>query len=237
MKTNLKLIAVTLCLVMASTAKSQVLIALLFGDKLNTPNIEFGLIGGDNMSFLLDVEGSKPLNSFNLGFYFHFLLKNNSYISTGVFVKNTVGASGMPTYSRDNEDFDDIYADGELTKKINYFYVPILFQQRFHDNRWYLEGGLRLGLRNTANDQFDVEFVGGDLNYTLDVRDQYTRFDGGLVGGVGYKWKKTIKSVALGVNYYYGLKNVSKTDQKIKNSTIYFYVKIPIGAGKTKDPK
>ena len=43
--------------------------------------------------------------------------------------------------------------------------------------------------------------------------------------------------MAVGVNYYYGLVNVSKTDAypTIKNSSVYAYVKIPIGAaGKQK---
>lgn len=42
--------------------------------------------------------------------------------------------------------------------------------------------------------------------------------------------------MSIGVNYYYGLVNVSKNpDLTINNSAIYFYIKIPIGAGDTKE--
>jgi hypothetical protein len=130
-------------------AKGQVIISLLFGEKLNSPKIEFGLTGGLNRSYFNGMSNSEGLNNFNLGFYFHILLKNQSYLSTGVLVKSNVGASGMPTYSFGNPDFDNLYQDGELTTKVDYFYVPIMFHQRFN-NRWYLEGGLQPGLRNKA---------------------------------------------------------------------------------------
>lgn len=215
-----------------TTSDAQVLISLLFGDMLNTEKIEFGLIGGDNISWIHDIEGSKGLNNFNIGFYFHILLKNQSYVSTGVLVKSNVGATGMPTYSVGDPDFDEIFEEGILTKKISYFYVPVLFQQRFHNNRWYLEGGFQLGLRNGGKDIFDLDANDGELEYKTEVKSDYKHLDAGLLGGVGYKFKKEIKSIAAGVNYYYGLMNVSRIENTtIKNSSIYFYVKIPIGAG------
>jgi len=238
---NLNKFLLVLFLMISSSigANSQILISLLFGDALNSDKIEFGLNGGMNRSFINDISESKGMNNFNLGFYFHVLIKEQSYLSTGVMVKSNVGATGMPTYKIGDDDFDDVFKDGVLTKEINYFYVPILFQQRFHDNRWYLEGGFQAGLRHKAYDLFDKDAFDGTVSFKKDVRDEYARLDGGLVAGVGYKWKKQIKSISTGVNYYYGLANVSKVDgTTIKNSSIYFYVKVPIGAnGKKKKDK
>ncbi len=231
-----KILIAVYFIAMGHLAHSQVLISLLFGEKLNSDKIEFGLTGGDNISFINDLPNSKPLNHFNLGFYFHINLKNSQYLSTGVLVKSNVGASGMDTYPIGDPDFDDVFADGELTKKINYFYVPIMYHQRFN-NRWYLEGGFQLGLRTKAYDIFEVtDGYGGDVTYKTWAGDDYKRLDAGLIGGVGYKFKKNIKSTAAGINYYYGLMNVSTiSDVTMKNSSIYFYVKIPIGAGKSDD--
>ncbi len=51
MKQNLFKIALfSIVLFLPGTAKSQVLITLLFGDALNTEQIEFGLVGGMNRS-------------------------------------------------------------------------------------------------------------------------------------------------------------------------------------------
>lgn len=212
-------------------SNAQVLISLLFGEKLNSEKIEFGLEGGLNRSYFYDVPEANGLNNFNLGFYFHFLLKNSSYLSTGVMVKSNVGASGMMPYPIGEEDFDALFEDGNLTTKVNYFYLPALFHQRFN-NRWYIELGPMIGLRSTVKDIFTVSVLDGDLEYILDVSDQFKRLDAGVMGGIGYKIKKQTKSMAIGVNYYYGLVNVSKVDDlKIRNASLYLYVKIPIGTG------
>jgi hypothetical protein len=234
MKIQVKTIVLSLICLVPASATAQVLISLLFGEKLNSPNIEFGLEGGLNRSYFYDVPEANGLTNFNLGFYFHFHMMNSSYLSTGVMVKSNVGATGMPTYPIGDEDFDTLFADGNLTTKVNYFYVPILFHQRFN-NRWYIEAGPMLGLRSKVKDIFDVSLLDGDLEYTRDVSDEFKRFDAGLMGGAGYKFKKQIKSMAVGINYYYGLMNVSKkAESKVRNSSLYLYIKIPIGAGKSK---
>jgi len=230
-----KLFFIFVFLCFSTTSKAQILISLLLGDALNTDKIEFGLVTGLKRSYILDIEESSGLNNFNIGFYFHINMFKSSYLSTGVLVKTNVGARGMPTYPIGDPDFDDVYAEGELTKEINYFHVPILWHQRFY-NRFFLEGGLQIGLRSKAYDYFDLEDTyGGDLEYKRDVGDEYTRFDVGLLAGAGYKIRKQTKSTAVGINYYYGLNDVSKVeDITIKNSSIYLYVKIPIGT-KPKD--
>ncbi|MCK5693544.1 MAG: PorT family protein [Bacteroidales bacterium] len=237
MKTITRLCIITLLISLSTTSKAQILISLFFGDALNTEEIEFGLVGGLNRSYWLDVDESSGLNNFNLGFYFHINMFETSYLSTGVLVKSNVGASGMPTYSIGVPDFDDVFSEGELTTQINYFYVPIMWHQRFN-NRFYLEGGLQLGLRYKAYDYFHLEEaeIGGEVDYKRDVRDDYTRFDLGLLGGFGYKVRKQTKSTAIGINYYYGLLNVSRIpDMNIKNSSVYLYVKIPIGTHKKEE--
>jgi hypothetical protein len=235
MKNILRISVFLVLSILPASLNGQVLITILLGDALNTEKIEFGLLGGWNHSYIYTIEDSKPLNSLDLGFYFHFLIKNNSYFSTGVLVKSNVGATGMPVYSLDDPDFDAVFKDGTLTKKIPAFYVPILFHQRFN-NRWYIEAGPQLGLIHQCVDIFETSKLGGDVKFTLDVKDQYKHIDAGLLGGVGYKFKKQVKSMAVGINYYYGLVDVSAIpEQEIKNSALYFYIKIPIGVGKPKE--
>ena len=231
MKTLTKICLILIFTGFSATSNAQILISLIFGEALNTDEIEFGLTTGLNRSYILDIEESSGLNNFNIGFYFHINMFKTSYLSTGVLVKTNVGARGMPTYPIGDPDFDQVFAEGELTKKINYFYVPIMWHQRYN-NRFFLEGGLQAGLRSKAYDYFNLEEEDkSEIGYKTDVGDDYTRFDLGLLGGVGYKFRKQIKSTAIGINYYYGLLDVSKVpDIKIKNSSIYFYVRVPIGA-------
>lgn len=237
MKTLSRIIVLGILLSFPALSNAQVLISLVFGKALNTDKIEFGLAGGMSRSYINSISGSDPLNSFDLGFYFHILMKNNSYLSTGVHVKSNVGAQGMPTYSLGDENLDATFKDGTLTKKIPSFYVPILFHQRFN-NRWYIEAGPQLGLNYKEVDIFEVKAADGDVKYTRSVIDEYKRIDAGLLGGVGYKFKKQIKSMAVGVNYYYGLVDVSNNpNYEIRNSAFYFYLKIPIGTGPKEEKK
>jgi hypothetical protein len=141
MKNMVRISVFSFFLLFPVAINAQVLITILLRDALNTDKIEFGLIGGLSRSYINTISDANGLNNFDLGFYFHILMKNNSYLSTGVLVKSNVGATGMPTYSMDNANFDAIFQDGTLTKKISCFYVPMLFHQRFNNNRWYIETG------------------------------------------------------------------------------------------------
>ena len=227
---NLAKTAIFIILVFtANTARSQVVISLLFGEKLNSDKIEFGLIGGFNWSELYDLEEASALTNFNLGFYFHFKVAENSFLSTGVLVKSDLGTTGMETYQIGEPDFDSVFVDGKLTKRIAYFHVPILYQYRFKD-RFYLEGGIQAGLRTSAQDIFTKSEFGGDLEYIRNTRSEYTVLDAGLLGGFGIKFKQQPKSMSMGLRYYYGLVNVSTIENTtLKNSSIYLFIKIPIG--------
>ena len=221
----------------ANKSSAQVLISILLGESLNTEKIEFGLEGGFNQSFLKDIPESKGLTNFNLGFYFHIKLKeSNTYFSTGVLVKSNVGAKNINPYVIGEEHLDSLYLeDGSVTRKIGYFYVPVMIHRRFNQ-RFFLEGGVQLGLRNKAQDIFKADVLGNPLEYTIDIGDQYKRLDAGLIIGGAYKLKRKPKSMAIGLNYYYGLMNVLKEgDQELRNSSIYLYVKIPIRAGKQEE--
>jgi len=238
MKYRIRIAVISVILFLPLAANAQVLITLLFGDALNTEKIEFGLVGGMNRSYILDIEDSKGLNNFNLGFYFHINMKKNSYLSTGVLVKSDMGAKGMEPYAIGDPEFDSVFQHSTLKKKINCFYVPILFHQRFN-NRWYIEAGPQLGLIFKPFDYFEVSEYGGDLAYKRIVTDEYKRIDVGLYGAVGYKLKQKTKSISVGTGYYYGLVNVSKRpDLEIRNTSLYFFVKIPIEPkGKEKKKK
>src|SRR5436189_3054432 len=147
MKKNFLIIGL---LLFANAARTQVLISILLGDKLNTGKIEFGLEGGGNWSTIKNLDGAKNLSGFNLGFYFDFKLKDSSWmINTGVIVKSTMGADNLPVYSLGNADLDNSFNGGNVARKINYFNVPVLLKYQFK-NHIYLKAGTQLGLRYNA---------------------------------------------------------------------------------------
>ena len=212
--------------------QSQVIMSLIFGDKLNSPNIEFGLEGGANFSSISNLD-SDYRRDFNLGFYFDFNLKNPSWMfNTGVIVKSTMGANGIAVYSLNDEKLDAVFAEGSIKRKINYFNVPLMIKYKF-DNNIYVKAGTQLGLLAQAKDVFNQEYFGSNVEYENNIRDKIHVIDAGLAFGLGYRLKAG-SGINLGLQYYYGLVPLLKGDvnQNQYNRSLYVTAGLPIGKGK-----
>lgn len=229
MKKLLSLLVVFFCF---QQARSQVLMSLIFGDKLNSPNIEFGLDGGVNFSSISNLD-SDYKRDFNLGFYFDFNLKNPSWIfNTGVIVKSTMGAKDIAVYSLNDEKLDAVFAEGSVKRNINYFNVPLTIKYKFNNNI-YVKAGTQLGLLSTAHDLFRQNYDGEDVEYKNNIRDKIHVVDAGLVIGAGYRIK-TKYGMNIGLQYYYGLVPLLKGDDSPNqyNRSLYLTAGLPIGKGK-----
>jgi hypothetical protein len=229
MKRTILLVAFLLT---AYTANSQVLISLIFGDALNSPNVEFGLDGGVNFGNIANLESSESLAMFNLGFYFDIRLKGPLLLHTGVIVKSSQGADKLTPYSLNNPELDDLFSTGHVTRKINQFSVPIMLKYRFA-TLFHIEAGPMLALRAKGYDEFKNTLADeGDLTYKLDIKDNYKRIDAGVMVGAGMKLSKIPKSAQIGVRYYYGLVDplIENTGKSQNFSSLYLFFSIPIGA-------
>lgn len=232
---------VSMSILYFQTSQSQIIISLLLGDKLNSDNLEFGLEGGYNRSYMSGIDEAKGLNNFHLGFYFDFRIKNDWFLNTGVRVKSNSGATKILPYTLNDKNLDTVFVNGNVTRKIGYFYVPIHIKYKFA-KQFFANAGFQVGLRNKANDYFyNTYYKEDDVVFKLDIRDYVARLDAGLSGGLGYKFRGT--GMNLGVTYYYGLVDVMKDsndphyDVNARNSSFYIYVGIPIGAGYKKEKK
>jgi len=229
-----KILLVFAFFITASISHAQVLISLIFGDKLNSGKIEFGLDGGLSLSNLQGAPGGDIRSGFNLGFYFDIKTKNPAWmVSTGVVVKGPMGAKGLPVYSLNDPALDEAFKEGTVTTQLGYFYVPVTMKYTFK-NRIYLKGGIQMGLINKSKDQFLNEVVDeDDLTYTLSRKGDFHPLDGGLAAGVGYRLMKGY-GMNIGINYYHGLVDAVVDDNSPNqyNRAWYFNVGIPIGKGK-----
>jgi len=234
-KKYLVLVAVLLFYVQA--AQSQVLISLIFGDKLNSDKIKFGLEGGVNFADVTNLENSSRATNFNLGFYFDFKMKNSEhwFLHTGVLVKSTMGAKLEPysleSYSEDYEYLDPLLEDADVQRKLQYFNVPFLAKYKFNSNV-FVEAGPMFGLLYKGNDIFTKETDGDELTYKNNIRKDHSRFDIGLEGGIGYQTDDFMNGMYFGARYYQGILNSSTTANADQfNTSYYVFVGIPIGAG------
>ncbi|MGO4770526.1 porin family protein [Flavobacterium sp. W22_SRS_FK3] len=231
MKKALLIFFVLFCI---TSSQSQVLISLIFGDKLNSPFLEFGLEGGANFSSISNLETSKTKIDFNLGFYFDFKSKKNPswMLNTGVIVKSPMGAKNVSLYSLNNADLDNTFKGGNVDREIRYFNIPILIKYKFKNNI-YIKSGPQLGLLAKAFDKFSKEINGEDIAYKNNVRDKIHVIDAGIVIGAGYHINSG-KGLNITLQYYYGLVPLMKGDLSPNqyNRSLYLTAGIPIGKGK-----
>jgi len=235
-----KTILITSLIFISFFTQSQVLITLLFGDKLNSDGLEFGLEGGINMSTISGLETHKYLNTFNLGFYFDIRIKNKWSVYTGVLVKSNLGVNKLTDNdikSLDVQMYKDINnknLDGTYSHKMNYFLVPVFLKYKFK-NHIYIETGPQFGLMYRSWIEFNADIDGKDGILKDYNKDDINRIDAGVALGIGYKLLKGT-GWTIGIKYYYGFVDVYKKISNSKNSSLFIKLNIPVGAGK-KNPK
>jgi hypothetical protein len=214
----------------ATPAHSQVIIALLFGDKLNSDKLEFGLAGGLNVSSISNFTDTKTRNGFNLGLFLNIKLNEDFFLRVEAVPKFPTGVTKLKPYSLNDAGLDSLLYDGNVAREIKNIGLPVLIRYRIR-NLLFAEGGPQLNLRTKAKDVFES----GDLTYKNHIEDNITRFDFGFTLGLAQKLNKEIGSVALGLRYYIGLTDIDKlAPGSQKNGVFQILASIPIGVGKKK---
>jgi len=220
-------------LMVSTISKSQILISLVFGDKLNSDKIEYGIDGGFNWSNISNLENSALNGGLHLGFYFDIKMNENLFLHTGLILNSPMGTTKLDSYTVGDPHLDSVLATASVTRELRYFNVPIFLKYRFLD-QFYVEAGPQLGLLTKAYDNFSVDITDkSDVAFKNNVTDQYKRIDAGITVGLGYRLYKG-HGVNLGVRYYFGMVDILKDNQGSKqlNSSFYICAGIPIGVGK-----
>jgi len=226
---------VALLVLFSIHAKSQVLITLLLGDKLNSDRIEFGLEGGINWAKIDGFETSSFARKWNLGFYFNIKTRENWSVYTGVLVKSNLGVKNLTTGDLGTLGIDEITNEngdlvaGNYSNKINTFMVPLLLRRNFK-NQTYIAFGPQFGV----NYQSWIEFNSDIENFDVIVKhyntDLINKIDAGFTVATGYRMMRG-KGWTIGAKYYRGFVDVYKDISGTKNRSFFVNLCIPIGVG------
>src|SRR4051812_11626713 len=103
------IVVLTICLFTTVTTHSQVLISILFGDKLNTDKMTFGLMLGNGWNSLSGYPTVDAQSNFNLGLFLTLKLKQRLFIQFDALAKYKLGAKGLPVYTLGDATLDTIY--------------------------------------------------------------------------------------------------------------------------------
>ena len=221
------------CISFSSLSYGQVLISILFGDKLNTDALIFGLHVDYSFNKITSIEPQKALGKLNLSLFFDARIDDHWRAEIEAIAKYTRGGKGITPYPLNDPQLDLQFANGSVERKISYVGLMTALQYTI-DHSWYIETGPQLTLRTKAKDIFKVKTDDGELLLDRDIRDEINRWEFSLVSGAGYKFGKG-SGMALGVRYNWGLSDVQKnTNGYQQNRGFYVLSNIPIGRNKKK---
>lgn len=212
------------------SANSQVLIALIFGDKLNSPNVEFGLELGPSYSWFSSYEGSSVSQTLFIGPTFNIRLNDRLWVHPAVQVASSIGAASLAPYELGNENVDPFINEFEVERRINYIAVPLMARYKVIQH-FFLQGGVEPALRTAAYDTFTADIEDG-AEIKNGIEDTYNRIDLRVVGGIAYRFKNSGAGLWMSLKYGYGLFDLPDpvTNQTVNPQFVQLTFEIPIGA-------
>jgi hypothetical protein len=226
-----KIVFAFLLTVAVKVSNAQVLIAILFGDKLNSGKMEFGLMVSPTLTNITNIDANaRP--GIDFGLYFNVKLNDRFYFHPEAIPKLAFGAKDITPYSLNNPGLDSLFTGGSVNRAIKAIGLPLLMRYRFAGS-FFIEAGPQIDLITNAKDIFKTEVNDNDLSYENKTKDQYTRFDVGYVLGVAYRIQPGPRGMTLGVRYNGGFTDIMKNESGNQlNSAWLFSVYIPVGSGK-----
>ena len=226
-----RLAIVIVVMLFSITGKSQVIISLLFGDKLNSEKISFGLLVGNGWNNLTGYSTSSWASNFNLGLYLGIKMSDRMFVQFDAMAKYKLGAKKLPVYTLHDEALDSLFASGSVERDIKYLSLATTFQYRFY-KYFNLEVGPQISIRIKAMDVFSVSRSGGDLKFEKKINDATSLFDVGAAAGISYQFIKG-NGVKIAFRYYYGFVDVILGNSgNNANRSLQVNGYIPIGRGK-----
>lgn len=210
-------------------ARGQLLMGIIFGDKLNSDKLEFGLTVGINYAYLHDLEGTTAKRGLQFGSYFYFMPREKHSIHAELLAFSDHGASDLEVYQVENQSLAEVLDNANVTRVSKYIALTLQYRYRVF-NYIHLEGGWHGGLLTKAFDEFNQTIQGDEITFRRSLTDDYNRLETGPIAGLSYKFLNG-EGIAVNLMYYYGLTNTIK-GSGINNSSLRISVNIPIGKSK-----
>lgn len=219
--------------VLPFVGQSQILISLLFGDKLNSDGVEFGLDGGYTLADVAGDPAEGMRSALHLGMYFDIRLSEPWYLHTGFIVRSPGGVSDFQPYVIDDPNLDPYVSDAATSRRLRYIHLPAFLRYRYYKT-WFIEAGPQVGFLRDAEDRFNLDLQDGkdELEYKRDILSNYNRWDAGMTIGAGGKFFGE-DGFTIGVRYYWGLTDIAADPNVTQyNRIFYVFMSIPVGGMK-----
>ena len=217
-------------LFLVNMANAQVLIAILFGDKLSSEKFELGIRLAGNFAGLTNITDSKTRRGLGFGLYGTIKMNEKFSLQPELLFRSPMGAKGISPVLTGDPNLDPLIVDADVTTQLTYISIPVLAKYSFRENVSFGIGP-QFGILTGAENKYVAEvFEADNLVFKDDVKSQFQSFDFGLVFNLEFKLQKK-KGINVNLRYYLGLTDAIKNNpgDAVKNSVIQIAVGIPMG--------
>jgi hypothetical protein len=208
---------------------SQIIIALIFGEKLNSGKLEFGLVLSPAITNLTN-SGGEYRSALNLGMFFNIQPDKKFFIHAELTPKSSFGAKNISPYSLGNDSLDKFFSEGSVERTIKTMGVTLLGRYKISP-QFFADAGFQPDVLYKQRDIFTSTFNDNELQYTHKLEEKFTRLDLQVAGGLFYKLKADRASMGIGLRYVHGLTDIDKLLAGTQvNTSWQLNITIPIGA-------
>ncbi len=212
-------------------AHGQVLIGILFGDKISSPTFHIGLNAGVNFSNLTDLDDSSLRPGLLLGLSGEWNFSGNWYVQPELIPFSKRGADDLAAADL-NEPLEitnrmDVQS---ASRRLSYFDIPIVLKYGLLERRLHLGAGPMISFLTGAEDTFSgVTLATEDqIRVGVDTKDDFESIDYGLVFHAEYKFSPSLFATSVSLRYQLGLADLNPSGGS-QNRTLQLFVTIAMG--------
>lgn len=232
----LKTILLTILLTMGTgAANAQVLLGILFGDKLANEKFHIGLTVGANVSDISGVDDTKNKAGFVLGLLGEWKVADRLYLQPELLPFYYAGAKNMPPGGLEGiPELEDEVLDKDRQTNLKYFEIPILVKYALGNGRWHLGAGPQIGFLTSAQDVYDG-VIENEITVKADRKEMLNSTDAGVAFVLEYKTGDNPFAMGVTARYYMGLTDLIKDNTGDALYNRIFTLGITMAMGGTKD--
>jgi len=228
----LSIILVVMLFGTIQTARSQVLIALLFGDKLSSDTVQMGINIDGGRTSLSGLDDVDLRSNWAFGLVFEIKLKEQLSLQPELTIKTPGGAADVVPFLAPPSDWDDLTTSTTVERVLSYMTIPVFL--KYHFGPVGVGVGPQIGYMLKGTDEYvGTVFDDDDLTLSRDIKDDVNRFDAGVAAMVEYSFapEKKMRSLRAHVKYYNGLLDVVKDNpgDGVYNRVLLFGLSVPVG--------
>ena len=185
------------------TGHAQVLLGILFGDKLSSDRFHIGMTVGPNLANVSGIDGTSLRPGLLLGLLGEWRVAGDFYLQPELLPFYRVGAESMPL-SELRPPLDSVVTGRSAQRDLSYFEIPVIAKYRVAGSRLHLGAGPQVGFLTSATDKAEGTI---DRAITLedDIKDALSSTDAGVVFHVEFKLAPDAFATSFAARYYLGL--------------------------------